>query len=536
MKRHEHVTERRYTLRRLARYTGGSKFRLIVLILSGLLYGFCALGAPYVIGLTIDQMWSGGLNINLDRIGKLLVILVFLYIGASLFQWLLSTLSNGVSARTVAALRRDAFNRLTDLPIADIDRHPHGDFQSRLLSDCDYIIDGLSQVLIQFCSGLVMFVGAMVMMFILNAWVALAAILVTPLCFVVTALINKHSRAKYRDQSKIMGKLNDYAAEQISGHHLVRGFDHIERSDRAFNELNQELYVAGQKAQFYSSLTNPGTRFVNNIAYVLVGVIACVVGLRGAITVGAIAALLNYMQQFAKPVNEFSAVTSQFQNALAGAERLFELIDRPIEDKREEMPNLVIHSGEVEMNQVTFSYEPNQKLIEDLSLNVPAGQKIAIVGPTGAGKTTLVNLLMNFYELDGGDIAVDNQSIYDISRSSLRRSYGMVLQDSWLFSGTVHANIAYGRPNATREEVVKAAKLARAHEMIQRLPHDYDTVLTNSAEALSAGERQLLSIARVMLMNPKMLILDEATSNIDTRTEQLIQMNFSDLMKGNTSF
>ncbi|HHX37438.1 MAG TPA: ABC transporter ATP-binding protein, partial [Clostridiaceae bacterium] len=483
MKRPDLVDGRRDTFRRLFGYAARSKSRLVVLLLSGLLYGICALGAPYVIGLAIDQMW-GDRNIDFARIETLLLILTLLYVGASVFQWLLSTLANGIAARTVMALRRDAFNRLTDLPMADIDRHPHGDFQSRLLTDCDYIIDGLSQVFIQFCSGAVMFVGAMVMMLILNAWVALAAILVTPLCFVVTAFINKRSREKYRAQSNIMGELNDYAAEQISGHHLIKGFDHGRRSDIAFNELNQRLYVVGQKAQFYSSLTNPGTRFVNNIAYVLVGVIACIVGLRGAITVGAIAALLNYMQQFAKPVNEFSAVTSQFQNALAGAERLFALMDRRIEDKREDMPDLLFKDGKVDMEDVTFAYLPEQKLIDQLTLHVPAGEKIAIVGPTGAGKTTLVNLLMNFYELDRGDIRIDDQSIYNISRSSLRRTFGMVLQDSWLFSGTVHANIAYGRPDASREEVVRAAQLARAHEMIQRLPQGYDTVLTNSAEAL----------------------------------------------------
>ncbi len=531
-----------------------------VLILSGLLTGLANLGIPFLIGRLVDCLgnWSGGgagtagggqVTATASRTagssgslaewvspGRLFLLLLFLYVTAAFFHWLLSIRAAGLATGLAADLRREAFNRLTGLPLGRLDRHPHGDFLARLTADTEAVSDGMSQLLIQLCSGSLIFLGSLYMMLRINVPVALAVLLVTPLCFFVTAFINKRSRQAYAEQATISGQLNDYAGEQLEGRRLLVGFDRTEMTEPVFGGLNDGLYEAGFRAQFFSALTNPGTRFVNNIAYVLVGMIAVLSGMRGALTPGAISALLTYALQFAKPLNEISGVTSQFQNALAGANRLFKLIEAEPEDKRAGCPVFKLEQGEVAMEAVTFSYTPDRPLIENLNLELAAGGTAAIVGPTGAGKTTLVNLLMGFYELDKGKIEVDGQDLSRVQRSSLRRSFGMVLQDSWVFSGTVHANIAYGAPTASREQVVEAAKRARLHEAVMRLPQGYDTVLEQGGAALSAGEKQLISIARVMLINPDLLILDEATSSIDTRTERLIGKVFDEMMAGKTSF
>ena len=523
------------TARRLFAYVRSFPAALLMSIGFGILSGLTALIAPRLIGRIIDDFAQSGQTVP-DGLTQRLLLLLGTFLLGALFHWLLSVFAIRLAVLTAARIRAEAFERLSGLSLSVIDTHPAGDFVSRLINDADAIHDGLSQVLIQLGAGSVTLVGALVIMFRLAPGVALAALAVTPLCFVVTALINRNSRAMYRKQAAAAGRINAFADEAIEGQTVLRSFGAEEAFCADFARLNADLYVVGQKAQFYASLTNPGTRFVNNIAYILVGIIACAIGLRGGISIGVISSLLSYVLQFAKPINEFSAVSSQFQNALSGSERLFELIDTPQEDLREEAPALEVTGGSVVFREVDFSYTSDRPLIQNLNLTVPAGAKIAIVGPTGAGKTTLVNLLMNFYDIDRGTILIDDVDIQAVSVASLRQSFGMVLQDSWLFSGTVRNNIAYGRADASEEAVVEAAKAAHAHDFIMRLPAGYETLLTGAGAALSAGEKQLLTIARAFLTRPQILILDEATSNIDTRTEQLIQQAFDRMMEGKTAF
>ncbi|MGI6545217.1 MAG: ABC transporter ATP-binding protein [Fastidiosipilaceae bacterium] len=523
------------TFRRLLKQLMRHPFVLLAVFLTGLLAGACMIAAPYMIGVSIDMMRVGE-ALNWSRLGGVLLILIILFLLNALFQWLLTLLANRVSVLATAEIRKAAFDNLSRLSLSFVDSHPSGDFVSRLTNDADAITDGLNQLMIQLGSGVLTMVGSLVVMLMIDARAALAAVAVTPLIFVVTSVINRNSVSMYRRQAMAAGELNAFADETIAGQVVARSLGAEPVFQNRFKELNSKLYVVGQKAQFYSSLTNPGARFVNNIAYVLVGILACLSGLAGTITVGKISSLLSYVTQFAKPVNEFAAVSSQFQNTLAGCERLFELIDAASEDLRPSLPNLVVDRGEVKFDSVSFSYVKGQPWIKGLDLHVPPRGQVAIVGPTGAGKTTLVNLLMNFYALDSGRIVIDDADIQSVNVASLRQSFGMVLQDSWLFSGTVRANIAYGRPDASDAEVVAAARAAYAHDLITRLPKGYDTVLTDNGAALSVGEKQLLTIARAFLTDPHILILDEATSNIDTRTERLIQRAFDKMMRDRTSF
>lgn len=527
--------EKQSTLRTLFSYLIRETRALIGVIFFGLLTGATALATPYIIGRTIDRIIQEK-RPNLQNVISLLLVLFLLYVVGSISQWLLSICANRVAVKTTSRIRQAAFDRLSAFSLNVLDEHPAGEFISRLTNDAEAISDGINQLLLQLGSGVITMLGSLALMLLIDVRVALAAIVVTPLNFLVTALINRNSRAMYRRQAEVAGKLNAFADETIDGQVVARAYGAGDQFYQSFVKLNEELYEVGQKAQFYSSLTNPGTRFVNNIAYVLVGIISCYVSLQGAISVGAISGLLSYVLQFAKPVNELAAVSSQFQNALAGCERLFALISTEVEELRSHLPDLEVRRGEVAFEQVDFSYIKGKPWIQNLNMYVPPKGKVAIVGPTGAGKTTLVNLLMNFYSVDAGVIRVDQSGIEDVNVSSLRQSFGMVLQESWLFSGSVRANIAYGKPDATNEEVIEAAKSAHAHDFIQRLPQGYETILTDNGAALSTGEKQLLTIARAFLLQPKMLILDEATSNIDTRTERLIQQAFDRMMAGRTAF
>ncbi len=512
-----------------------SPWRLFFVAFSGLASALAALFIPSVLGLGLDQMMGKG-QVNWDKLWPYIGLVALLYVISSLFQWLMQAQTQEVTGRLSQKLRDRGFDRLSRLPLKTLDSHPHGDLISRLTADLEAIADGLSQVLNQLFSGLPLLIGSFAMLIRLSLKVSLLVFFITPLCFWVTSFIAKRSYQFFQRQAQDLGQTNAYLEESLANRDIIRAFNAEAEREEEFDALNAKLYESGQKAQLYSSLTNPGIRFLNNVAYVLVAGLSALLAIAGQLTVGQITALLNYSLQFAKPINEISAVFTQLQNSFAGAARVFALLDAEIEPEELEVPALQLENAQVSFEAVDFSYHPERPLIENLNLDVPADAMVAIVGPTGAGKTTLVNLLMRFSALDGGRILIDGQDIASVQRSSLRRNIGMVLQESWIFSGTVHQNIAYGRPDATREEVIRAAQKAMAHGFIRRLPQGYDTVLEGNGEALSLGQRQLLTIARALLIAPELLILDEATSAIDTRTEILVQRAFMEIMQGRTSF
>ncbi|MBQ8171685.1 MAG: ABC transporter ATP-binding protein [Oscillospiraceae bacterium] len=454
-----------------------------------------------------------------------------------IFQWLMYFCTNAITHKTVKMLRTDAFAQVQKIPLSYIDVNAHGDIISRVVNDVDAVSDGLLQGFQQLFTGIVTIVGTLCFMLSLNIEITLVVVLITPLSFAVAAVISKLCFNKFREQSQLKGELTGYIDEHIGGQKLVKAFGYEDSAQEQFDDINERLNVCGRRAQFYSALTNPCTRFVNSLVYAGVGVFGAlrVVSSGGAFTVGALSCFLQYANQYTKPFNEISGVVTELQNAIASAGRIFELIDEKAESDDSDNYVLTSCDGKVELHDVSFSYIPEKPLIENLNLLVESGQHIAIVGPTGCGKTTLINLLMRFYDVVGGEIKVSGHPIKSLTRNSLRSNFGIVLQETWLFKGTVRENIAYGRPDAPLEDVIEAAKAAHAHSFIRRLPQGYDTVISDGGD-LSQGQKQLLSIARVMLTLPPMLILDEATSSIDTRTEMRIQSAFDRMMKGRTSF
>lgn len=524
------------TGKRLWRYIGKSKKLLLSAFLFSVIGNTMGVFTPLLMGKAIDRITGAG-KVDFPALRRLLLFMLLLYLISSFFQWLMSVLSNKASNNTVRELRKDAFCKLNKLPVSYFDRHPHGDLISRLTNDIDSISDGIFQGITQIMSSAVIITGSFVFMMIISPLITLGVILVTPLCFFLASFIAKHSRKMFRMQSSLTGELNGYAEEMIENQKLVMAFGYEGKAGEHFREQNEKLYQAGQKAQWYSSLTNPTTRFVNNAAYVLVTVMGGLLSLAGRLSVGNVASFLTYSNQFAKPINEITAVASQIQAAFASAERVFALLDEEEElDRAEPFEELADCQGNVEFRNVYFSYKKEIPLIENFNLKVEKGNTIAIVGPTGSGKTTLVNLLMRFYELDSGHIFIDGRDILHIRKDELRRSIGMVLQESWLIRGTVAENIAYGKKEVSREEIINAAKAVKAHGFIMRLKDGYDTVIEEDGRNLSQGQKQLLTIARVLIIDPPMLVLDEATSSIDTRTEIKIQEAFLKMMKGRTSF
>lgn len=476
--------------------------------------------------------------VDFDAMYPILIQIAIIIPIVALLQWLMYFSTNKITHKTVKNLRGDIFAHLQKLPLKYIDAKSHGDIISRVVNDVDAVSEGLLQGFQQLFTGVVTIIGTLVFMVSLNWQITLVVVCITPLSFAVAAVISKLCFNKFKEQSAIKGELTGYIDEHIGGQRLVKAFGFEESAEQEFGEINERLNVCGRRAQFYSALTNPCTRFVNSLVYAGVGIFGAlnaVKAVSGGFTVGDLSAFLQYANQYTKPFNEISGVVTELQNALASASRIFSLIDEPAETSDADLKVLGECDGRVEIKDVDFSYVPEKPLIEDLNLNVKPGQHIAIVGPTGCGKTTLINLLMRFYDVTNGEIAVSGEPIKEITRDSLRRSFGIVLQETWLFKGTVRDNISYGKPDATLEEIIAAAKAAHAHSFIKRLPDGYDTVITNDAE-LSQGQRQLLSIARIMMSLPPMLILDEATSSIDTRTEMKIQSAFDQLMKGRTSF
>jgi ABC-type multidrug transport system fused ATPase/permease subunit len=524
------------TIKRIWDYVGKYKVQLILVFMCALLGNTFLIFSPLLMGKAIDLI-VGVHNVDFQGLVRIIILLFGIYILSSLFQWFMSIVSSIAANNTIHDIRKDTFEKLNLLPLSYFDNTSHGDVISRLTNDIDAISDGLFQGITQVMSAVVIIIGCFIFMLTISPVITLIVILLTPLCFLIASYIAKGSRKMFAASSRAVGELNGYVEEMIGNQKIVKAFGYEENAIHQFKEINQRLYVAGQKAQWYSSLTNPTTRLVNNIAYVAVTVVGGLLAVAGRISVGNIASFLTYSNQFAKPINEITSINTQIQSAFASAERIFQLLDEEIENPVLE-PHMELEDckGTVSFRNVKFSYSPEISLIKNMNLEVNKGNMIAIVGPTGSGKTTLVNLLMRFYDVQEGEITIDGKNIYHINRDNLRKSIGMVLQDSWLFTGTIAENISYGKKDATIEEIVEAAKKAKAHSFIERFPEGYDTLIEEDGGNLSQGQKQLLTIARIMLMNPPMLILDEATSSIDTRTEIIIGKAFTKMMEGRTSF
>ena len=490
---------------------------------------------PILCGDAIDKMLGKG---NVDLAGVLHIAVSILVVAgvAALAQWLLSVCNNRITFSVSRDLRNEALRKIQTLPLSYLDSHPSGDIVSRMVADVDTFADGLLMGFTQLFSGILTIFGTLLFMLRENVPITLVVVCITPLSLVVAGFLAKRSYGYFQSQSTVRGKQTALVNEMIEGQKVVQAFGHESESLAAFDAVNGQLQDVSLKAIFFSSLTNPATRFVNNIVYAGVGLVGALYAVRGGITIGQLSVFLSYANQYTKPFNEISGVVTELQNALACAARVFELLDAEDQVPEAENAAALQPDGHVQLQDVSFRYLPDRPLIEGLSLDVQSGQRIAIVGPTGCGKTTLINLLMRFYDVNGGSIKVSGTDIRDVTRASLRGSYGMVLQDTWLRAGTVRENIAYGKPDATMDEVIAAAKAAHAHSFIRRLPEGYDTVIAEDGGNISQGQKQLLCIARVMLCLPPMLILDEATSSIDTRTEVRIQKAFARMMQGRTSF
>ena len=490
---------------------------------------------PILCGDAIDLMLGKG-NVDFAGVGRIIVEVLVVAVVAAFAQWLLSVCNNRITFSVSRDLRNEALRKIQTLPLSYLDSHPSGDIVSRMVADVDTFADGLLMGFTQLFSGVLTILGTLLFMLSENVVITLVVVCITPLSLLVASFLAKRSYKYFQGQSSVRGEQTALVNEMIEGQKVVQAFGHEAESLDAFDEVNGRLQDVSLKAIFFSSMTNPATRFVNNIVYAGVGLVGALYAVRGGITIGQLSVFLNYANQYTKPFNEISGVVTELQNALACAARVFELLDADDQIPEAENAAVLQPDGHVQLEDVSFRYLPDRPLIEGLSLDVKPGQRIAIVGPTGCGKTTLINLLMRFYDVNGGAIKVSGTDIRSVTRASLRGSYGMVLQDTWLRAGTVRENIAYGKPDATLEEVVAAARAAHADSFIRRLPDGYDTVIAEDGGNISQGQKQLLCIARVMLCLPPMLILDEATSSIDTRTEVRIQKAFARMMQGRTSF
>ena len=490
---------------------------------------------PILCGDAIDLMLGKG-NVDFAGVGRIIVEVLVVAVVAAFAQWLLSVCNNRITFSVSRDLRNEALRKIQTLPLSYLDSHPSGDIVSRMVADVDTFADGLLMGFTQLFSGVLTILGTLLFMLSENVVITLVVVCITPLSLLVASFLAKRSYKYFQGQSSVRGEQTALVNEMIEGQKVVQAFGHEAESLDAFDEVNGRLQDVSLKAIFFSSMTNPATRFVNNIVYAGVGLVGALYAVSGGITIGQLSVFLNYANQYTKPFNEISGVVTELQNALACAARVFELLDADDQIPEAENAAVLQPDGHVQLEDVSFRYLPDRPLIEGLSLDVKPGQRIAIVGPTGCGKTTLINLLMRFYDVNGGAIKVSGTDIRSVTRASLRGSYGMVLQDTWLRAGTVRENIAYGKPDATLDEVVAAAKAAHADSFIRRLPDGYDTVIAEDGGNISQGQKQLLCIARVMLCLPPMLILDEATSSIDTRTEVRIQKAFARMMQGRTSF
>lgn len=523
-------------VRRVLKYIKPYKGLLALAILSAIISVSLTLYIPVLTGNAIDNIIDKG-NVNFENVLQIIIYIAVGVAGVAIFQWTMTYFTNVISYKTVRDLRRDVFCKFNDVPLSYVDTHSHGDLISRVINDVDAVGDGLSQMFLQLFSGIVTILGTMVFMFMIDLRIALAVIILTPLSLFVAAFIGKMTHNRFARQQQLQGDISSYVEEYVGNQRIVKAFSYEDRAFENFEKYNQELYTVGFKAQFAGALANPSTRFVNAMVYAAVGIFGAITAISGTLSVGQLSCFLTYANQYTKPFNEVTGVLTQLQTAIAAAGRVFDVLDA--EDEPEDKPESVkIENckGNVKIENVNFSYVKDKPLITDFSLDVKSGSHIAIVGPTGCGKTTFINLLMRFYDIDSGKISIDGVDIKDMERDELRKLYGMVLQDSWLFCGTIMENLKYGNPNATDEQVIEAAKAAYAHSFIRKMPDGYDTMISEGGGNLSQGQKQLLCIARAMLSNPTMLILDEATSSIDTLTEIRVQKAFAKIMHGRTSF
>ncbi len=532
----ENKTNQKYALKKVLSYVSKYKPLIFLSVLFAAATVAITLYLPILTGKAIDLI-LGRNNVSFESILKILARAAVLMGVSSVLQWLMNTINNKITFQVVRDIRNEAFNKIQSLPLSYLDSHPHGEIVSRLIADVDQFADGLLMGFTQLFSGVVTILGTLAFMLSINVKITVLVVILTPISLFMAKYISKSTYNYFKTQSEIRGEQTALIDEMIGNQKIVQAFSYGDEALRRFDDTNDRLSKAAVKAVFFSSLTNPLTRFVNSLIYAAVGLTGAIAVINGNMTVGGLSCFLSYANQYTKPFNEISGVITELQNALACAVRVFELIEEPSQTSDCANAKIMEHAeGNVTLENVEFSYSPNTKLIENFNLKVKKGQRVAIVGPTGCGKTTLINLLMRFYDVNSGNISVDGYSVADITRESLRSSFGMVLQETWIKQGTVRENITMGKPDATEEEITAAAKATHAHSFIKRLPQGYDTVISDANSGLSQGQKQLLCITRIMLSIPPMLILDEATSSIDTRTEIRIQRSFAKMMKGRTSF
>lgn len=524
------------TLKRILEYIAQYRFGVLTSLFLAAVTVATTLYAPVLIGQGVDLIVAPG-QVDFAGLGKILMQMGLVIVITALSQWLMNHINNQITYRVVRDIRTKAFDHLEVLPLKYLDSHPTGDVLSRIIADIDQFSEGLLMGFTQLFSGVITILGTLGFMFYINPWIATVVVLVTPVSLFVASFIAEKTYSMFKLQSETRGEMTSLVEEMLGNQKVVQAFSHEQASQQQFEEINERLRGCSLKAIFFSSITNPATRFVNGLVYASVGITGAFAAVQGLLSVGQLSSFLSYANQYTKPFNEISGVVTELQNALASAARVFALMDEePFPAEPEDAVKLENVDGSVSIDHVSFSYQKEVPLIEDFYLDVKPGQRIAIAGPTGCGKSTIINLLMRFYDVDHGSIRVMGTDIRQVTRESLRSSYGMVLQETWLKSGTIRENIAYGKPDATMEEIIQAAKEAHAHSFIKRMPNGYDTVISEDGGNLSQGQKQLLCIARVMLCLPPMLILDEATSSIDTRTEIRIQKAFAKMMEGRTSF
>ena len=523
------------TIKRLLTYCRPYRVILGLIFILSFISVCLTLITPILFGQAIDLLIGIGL-VDFSRLFWQLLVIVGVVLAGALVQWILGQLTNKITYNITNDLRDRVFEKIHLLPLKYIDSTPHGDIIGRVINDIDLIAAGLLQSFTSLFTGVATIVGTIIIMCLINLSIAIVVIVLTPLSLLVASLIVKRTHIYFKEQLELRGEMNGYIEEMIGNQRIIKAFNYEQMNEERFKEVNQRMHVSGVKSQFYGALINPTTRIVNSLAYGAVGVFGAISVLNGSFTVGLLSSFLTYANQYTKPFNEISSVMTEMQTALAASQRVFNLLDEPVEKPVSNPQNVEIMEGNVSLKNVYFSYDPKVSLIENLSLEALPGQTIAIVGKTGCGKTTLINLLMRFYDQNSGSIMVDNVNTLDMERDYLRRMYGMVLQESWIFKGTIKENIAYGKSDATDEQIIAAAKKARVHKFIMKQPEGYDTMIDEDGGNISQGQKQLICIARIMLTKPPMLILDEATSSIDTRTELQIQEAFETMMKGRTTF